>query len=116
MRAKFQADADLDERVLRGLRRAMPEIDFRTATAAGLEGLPDPDVLRVAAEEGRVLVSQDRRTMPRHFRRFVSAATSPGVILLREVVSIASAIEELLLIGSASEAEDWVNRLIWIPL
>jgi predicted nuclease of predicted toxin-antitoxin system len=116
MRVKFQADADLDERVLRGLRRAMPEIDFRTATAAGLEGLPDPEVLRVAAEAGRVLVSQDRRTMPSHFRRFVSAATSPGVILLREGVSIASAIEELLLIGSASEAEDWVNRLIWIPL
>src|SRR3954452_498622 len=116
MRVRFQADADLDERVLHGLRRAMPEIDFRTATAAGLEGLPDPEVLRIAADTGRVLVSQDRRTMPSHFRRFVSATTNPGVILLREGVSIASAIEELLLIWTASDAEDWVNRLIWIPL
>ena len=94
----------------------MPEIDFRTATAAGLEGLPDSEVLRVAADAGRVLVSQDRRTMPGHFRRFVSATASPGVILLGEGVSIASAIEELLLIWTASDAEDWVNRLIWIPL
>jgi predicted nuclease of predicted toxin-antitoxin system len=116
MRLKFQADADLDERVLRGLRRAMPEIDFQTAAAAGLERLPDPEVLRLAADAGRVLVTQDRRTMPGHFRRFVSLGRSPGVILLREGVSIGSAIEELLLIWSASDAEDWSNRLIWIPL
>jgi hypothetical protein len=39
--------------------------------------------------------------MPSHFRRFVSATTNPGVILLREGASIASTIEELLLIWSA---------------
>lgn len=116
MRIRFQADADLDGRVLRGLKRAMPEVDFRTASEAGLEGLPDPEVLRVVAEAGRVLVSQDRRTMPGHFRRFLSVTTSPGVILLRDGVSIASAVEELLLIWTASDAEDWVNRLVWIPL
>src|SRR5438270_11211484 len=108
MRLKFQADADLDGRVLRGLRRAAPEIDIRTAIEAGLEGLPDTEVLRLASEAGRVLVSQDRRTMPGHFQRFMSASKSPGVILLREGLSIASAIEELLLIWNASEAEDWV--------
>jgi len=31
MRVRFQADADLDGRILRGLRRAVPEIDMRTA-------------------------------------------------------------------------------------
>ena len=41
---------------------------------------------------------------------------SPGVILLREGVSIAAAIEELVLIWSASEADEWTNRLLWIPL
>jgi hypothetical protein len=116
MRLRFQADADLDGRVLRGLKRVAPEIDIRTATEGGLEGLSDPEVLRLAAEIGRVLISQDRRTMPGHFRRFVLSTTSPGVILLREGMSIAAAIEELLLIWSASEPEDWLNRLIWIPL
>jgi len=37
MRVKFQADADLDGRVLRGLRRAAPEIDIRTAADAALQ-------------------------------------------------------------------------------
>jgi hypothetical protein len=115
-RVRFQPDADLDRRILRGLRRRTPEIDIRTAEEARLEGLKDPEVLRVAAASGRVLVSQDRRTMPAHFARYVREARCPGVILLRGRVPIAAAIEELLLIWSASEAEDWVDRLVWIPL
>jgi hypothetical protein len=116
MQVRFQADADLDGRVLRGLRRAAPEIDIRTAADAGLAGLPDYDVLRIAADSGRVLVSQDRRTMPSHFVRFRADAQSPGVILLRDAVPVAIAIEELILIWSASDADEWFNRLVWIPL
>jgi len=117
MKVRFQADADLDGRVLRGLRRAAPEIDIRSAADARLAGVPDIEVLRRAAEHGRVLVSQDRRTMPVHFRQYMNAgANSPGLILLREGVSIAIAIEELVLIWSASEADEWTNRLLWIPL
>ena len=36
MRVRFQADADLYGRILRGLRRAAPEIDIRTAPDAAL--------------------------------------------------------------------------------
>jgi predicted nuclease of predicted toxin-antitoxin system len=115
MRVKFQADADLDGRILRGLRRAAPEIDIRTAAEARLTDLKDPEVLRIAADSGRILVSQDRRTMPAHFARFTFDAQSPGVILLREAISISTAIEELVLIWNASEAEEWVDRLVWIP-
>ncbi len=116
MRVRFQADADLDGRIVRGLRRAAPEIDIRAAGDAGLVGLEDPEVLRIAADSGRVLVSQDRRTMPAHFARFSAEAQSPGVILLREAIPISAAIEELVLIWSASEAEEWLSRLAWIPL
>jgi hypothetical protein len=116
MRVKFQADADLDGRILRGLRRAAPEIDIRTAAEAGLIGLKAPVVLRIAADSGRILVSQDRRTMPAHFARFTFDARNPGVILLREAIPISTAIEELALIWNASEAEEWVNRIVWIPL
>ena len=91
MRPKFQADADLDGRLVRGLRRAVAEIDIRSAAEAGLAGASDPEVLRIAAEDGRLLISQDRRTIPGHFRRFVASARSPGVILVRERTSIAAA-------------------------
>lgn len=116
MKVKFQADADLDARVVRALKRKAPEIDIRTATDAGLEGLDDSQVLRIAAQAGRVVVSQDRRTMPGHFRRFVANTQSPGVVLLRAGISIAAATDELELIWSSSETEEWTNRLLWIPL
>ena len=54
--------------------------------------------------------------MPAHFRRFALRVKSPGVILLREGISIAAGIEELLLIWNASDSEDWIDRLVWIPL
>lgn len=54
--------------------------------------------------------------MPRHFREFVREGSSPGAILLRGGISIGLAIDELVLIWNASEADEWVNRLIWIPL
>jgi len=116
MRVRFQADADLDGRIVRGLWRTAPEIDIRTAADAALAGLKDPEVLRIAADAGRILVSQDRRTMPAHFARFSGDVQSPGLILLREAIPIATAIEELTLIWSASEAEEWKGRLVWIPL
>jgi hypothetical protein len=116
MRVRFQADADLDGRIIRGLRRVAPEVDIRSASDGGLDGLADPDVLQIAAKAGRILVSQDRRTMPAHFARYTLAVASPGVVLLREAIPIATAIEELVLIGSASEAEEWIGRIVWIPL
>jgi hypothetical protein len=116
MRVRFQADADLDGRILRGLRRTAPQIDIRSAADARLTGLGDPEVLHIAADSGRILVSQDRRTMPLHFTRYVAKVQSPGVILLREAIPVSIAIEELALIWHASEAEEWINRLVWIPL
>jgi hypothetical protein len=116
MRVRFQADADLDGRILRGLRRTAPEIDIRTAADAALAGLTDPEVLRIAADTGRILVSQDRRSMPAHFAHFSVGGQSAGLILLREATPIATAIEELALIWGASEAKEWKGRLVWIPL
>ena len=116
MRVKFQADGDLDGRIVRGLRRTAPEIEIRTASDAGLEGLKDPDVLRISAESGRFLVSQDRRTRPGHFARYASVERSAGLILLRDGIPIATTIDELVLIWSATEAEEWVGRIVWIPL
>jgi len=54
--------------------------------------------------------------MPRHFQEFVRETESPGLILLRGGISIGSAIEELVLIWHTSKPEEWVNRVIWIPL
>jgi len=116
MRIKYQADADLDARIVRGLRRRQPGIDFRSAVEAGFWSVPDNEVLRQSAEEARVLVTHDQRTMPHHFAQFVLRNSSSGVIVVPSSLAIGAAIEELQLIWEGSEAEEWVNRIAWIPL
>lgn len=116
MTIRFQADADLNQIIVWATIRREPAIDFLTAEAADLVGLKDSEVLVVAAGEGRVLVSHDRKTMPRHFADFIAHTPSPGLLFIPQHLSVAAAVEDLLLIWFASEAEEWVNRIRYLPL
>jgi hypothetical protein len=115
MKVRFQGDYDFSGHIIRALLRRQPAIDFQTGHEAGLEGVADLQVLAIAASEGRVLVSHDRKTMPLHFANFIVNQTCPGVILISQGFPVQEAVEELLLIWEASEAEEYLNRLISIP-
>jgi hypothetical protein len=100
-----------------GVLRRDPSIDFQSALSAGLDGINDRAVLGFAAGEGRILVSHDENSMPRHFREFISEGhTSPGVLLIPEGTSTRAAIENIIIIATASEAIEWENVLTWLPL
>jgi len=116
MKVLFQADADLKHAIVSATLRREPTIDFRSANSADLAGLDDMEVLAFAAREGRLLVSHDSRTMPHHFAEFIANNTSPGVVIASQRLGIAVVVEELLLIWSASDADEWVNRIAHLPL
>ena len=116
MRPRFQADADFNEEIVSGLLRNHPDLDFQTAEEAGLRGLPDPEVLARAYNDHRILVTHDRRTMPAHFADFIQQRESPGVIVISQRVSVRRAMDELALIWEASEAEEWTNLIVQLPL
>jgi hypothetical protein len=116
MRIRFLADADLNYSIVAAIRRREPGVDFLAASVAGLEGLSDSEVLEVAARLGRVLVTHDRRTMPSHFGEFIQGRMSPGVFVISQHLPTAQAAEELLLIWSATEAEEWGNRICSLPI
>ena len=74
-------------------------------------------MLALAAEQDRILVSHDFQTMPRHFGDFLQArGSSPGVLVVPQSLPIGEAIEELVLIWGASDAEEWENRILRIPM
>ena len=116
MRMRFQADADLNQIILLATVRREPAIDFQTAFAAGLADLRDQDVLAMAARTGRVLVTHDGRTMPRHFAELITTDTSAGLLIIPQHLSATSAVDDLLLIWFATEAEEWINRICFLPL
>jgi len=111
---RFQADADLNPAIGRGLRRREPPIDSRAAAGAIPDGTPDPEVLRIAAQVGRVLVSRDVATMPGHFAEFIRLQESPGLLLIHSRRPIGSVIEGLLLVRMTWTANDVRNRARWL--
>ncbi|MBH8574428.1 DUF5615 family PIN-like protein [Nostocaceae cyanobacterium CENA369] len=116
MNVSYQADADLNQAIVTGVLRREPTIDFQTALAAGLEGLKDSEVLAKAAQQGRILVSHDRKTMPLEFAEFITSNHSAGVIIVSQKLPVEVVIEELLIIWAISSAQEWVDRIAKLPL
>ena len=116
MKIRFQADADLNNIILLAAIRREPAIDFRTAVAASLANIDDIEVLAMASREGRVLVTHDQRTMPENFAEFIATENSPGLILIPQHLPVSSSVEDLILIWSATEAEEWINRIFFLPI
>ena len=113
---RFQADADLNQIIVAALLRKNPIVDFRAAAVASLKGLSDGEVLALAAQERRILVTHDAKTMPRQFAEFVQSHESAGVIVVPQHLPVSTVVAELLLIASATSPEDWTNRICYLPL
>ena len=81
-----------------------------------MAGLGDPDVLEIAAQHDRILITHDRRTMPGHFRdRLDSGKTSPGVFIVSQFEPIGSVVEVLMMVWSASDSAEWANQIRYLP-
>lgn len=116
MSVRFLADADLNYAIVQGAHFREPAIDFKSANDAGLEGLSDPEVLELAAREGRVLVSHDKSTMPVHFAaRIRLGLGSPGVLLALPNASVGEIVESLIIIWSASRESEWADQIHYLP-
>lgn len=116
MKVRFLADANFVAYIRTGLIRREPRVDFQTAGEADLSGKSDERVLQIASATGRILVTHDHRTMPAAFARFIANHQSPGVLIVPLKLEWIAAIEELLMVWVASEAEEWVNVISVLPL
>lgn len=117
MKPRFQADNDLRVSIRTGVLRREPSIDFQGAQAVSLDSVPDPEVLRLATAQGRILISHDENSMPGHFREFLARGnSSPGLLMVPQGAPVGAVIESILLIWIASEADEWTDRIVWLPL
>lgn len=98
MKIRYQADADLNQKIVIAVLRLEPTIDFRTSHAANLKSVEDIEVLGIAASDGRILITHDKATMPDVFGQFIQAGESPGVLVISRGYKLADVAEELVLI------------------
>jgi hypothetical protein len=54
--------------------------------------------------------------MPMHFGKFIETQDSPGLLIVSQRTNLLNAIEELVIIWTASEAEEYRNTVRTISL
>lgn len=70
---RFLADQNFRQAIVEGLLRLRPEMDLQLVKDVGLIHHSDPEILASCKEQGRLLLTHDKRTMPRHLDDFLRA-------------------------------------------
>jgi hypothetical protein len=115
---RFLWDEHVDPAIIAAMQQLAPGIDVILVGDPGAppRQTPDPDLLIAGEALGRVLVSKDKKSMPRHLiNHFASGRHTAGVILLREGFSIGRYAQEIVNQWATTTADEWVDRTIYLP-
>ncbi len=108
-------DENFNHRILRGVRLRIRRLDSVVAQSAGLGGADDALVLSWAAEQGRVIVTHDRQTLPKFaYDRVRSNQRMPGVIVVGDEMPIGRAIEDLTIYLECGSPQDFENFVLFL--
>jgi hypothetical protein len=76
----------------------------------------DPEILRWAEREGRILVSFDHNTMPAYLIDLLQAGGHlPGLFLIRRRSRIRDIVAWLALAARSGDDDHWRDRVVYIP-
>ena len=93
-----------------------------TVLAIGDEGAPaistsDPEILKWCEMHDFSLVTNNRKSMPQHLVDHLAAGHHvPGIFTINLDVSIGLIIEQLILIAGVSYEDEYIDRIVYVPL
>jgi|ERR1043166_9149608 hypothetical protein len=110
-------DEDVHGDIIAGLRRRQPAVDLVRARDVGLGHTPDSVILDWAAQEDRVVISVDKKTLAAvAWDRVAHGLPMPGVAILRTILTIGQAIDELEILALAGTPDDLQDQVVYLPL
>ncbi len=119
MKIRFLLDENLSPRLKSALKRLDANIDV---LRVGDEGAPpltttDPEILQYTATAQRLLVTDNRNTIPDHLVEHYAAGSDShwGILWVRPNITVGQLAAALHLVWFASEAEEWIDRTDWVP-
>lgn len=116
-RPRFLADNDLNDAIVRGVARREGAVEFARLRELGLERNSDQEVLRFAGREHWFVVSHDVSSMTAAaFGLLAGSEPMNGLLLVDQRDPVAPTIDSLVLIWTASEAEEWIGLVEHLPL
>jgi hypothetical protein len=115
MAVAFYMDAHIPRAVTLGLR--LRGLDVITAQEDGSATSPDPELLDRATALDRILFSFDDDLLAEAERRQQEGIRFSGVVYAHPLrVSIGACVHDFEVIAKTTEAEDWVNQVMFLPL
>jgi predicted nuclease of predicted toxin-antitoxin system len=114
---RLLTDEDVHGDIIDGLRRRQPSLDLVRVQEVGLDHTPDAVILEWSAQEERVVVSVDKKTLAVDaWDRVARGLPMPGVAILRIVLTIGQAISELEILALAGNPDDLRDQVIYLPM
>jgi len=90
---RLLTDENVNNKIMRGLSRRLPQLDFGSVRNLGLAGSPDLVLLKWAANEQRIILTHDIKTMVRDANQLVAQGEPmAGVIFVPDQLEIGRAI------------------------
>lgn len=116
---RFLIDENISPEYRTQLLRHEPSL---TVLVIGDEGAParstaDPEILKWCEQNQFSLITNNRESMPQHLSDHIEAGHHvPGIFTISLEVPMGKIIEELLLIAGASDADEYMDEITYIPL
>jgi Domain of unknown function (DUF5615) len=117
LKVRFLLDENLLPRLKTALLRLNPQIDVTHVgePSAPPTGTLDPEILIYLEASQRLLVTDDRSSMPGHLTDCWNAGGHIwGLLWVRSRTPLSKLAQDLLLVWDVTEAEEWCDRLDWI--
>ena len=110
-------DENVNHRILRGLKWRLPALDSLLVQETEVFQHDDPAVLDWAVAHNRVVITHDANTMTKYaYARLEAGQPLPGVVIIPKELAIGSAMEELVMLLTCRQPEEFPNRVIHLPL
>jgi Domain of unknown function (DUF5615) len=114
---RLLTDENIDNNIMRGLARRLPQLDFVSVRDVGLAGSPDLVLLKWAANEQRIILTHDLKTMVRDANQLVAQGeVMAGVIFVPDRLGIGRAINDLVSVLEDATESSMRNSVKYLPL
>ena len=115
-RPRFLADEDLRCSIVSAVRRMAPAGEITTVGEQGIGSASDEEVLTFAWRERWLVLSHDVNTMKSTAdQRITDGRGIHGLFLIPQSRQTRPVAECVFLIWSASEFEEWRDRIVYLP-
>jgi hypothetical protein len=112
----YLADHNFNEDILAALQGRVPSVDIVRVRELGLTKADDPTILERAAQAGLIVLTHDRKTIPKFaYQRVEAGLVMPGVFEVpQQPRSFDTVLEELHDYTEYSVDGEWEGQVRWI--